>query len=157
ARNFLTAWSGRRYDDMYDVLSPGARTAITATAFVSRYSGIASVVGISSVVPQLISTAVDGNRALVTVTAAVSTTSVGTVDLSNSMPLHFDGNRWSVGWTPDLIFPGLGDNYKVHVYPHPARRGAIVDRLGRPLALAGDVLQVGVVPQYISDEKALLD
>jgi penicillin-binding protein 2 len=157
ARSFLTAWSGRHYDDMYDVLSPGARTAITATAFVNRYSGIASVVAISSVVPQLIATGVDGNRALVTFTVAMSTTSVGTVNLTNTMPLHFDGSRWSIGWTPDLIFPGLGDNYRVHVYAHPARRGAIVDRLGRPLALAGDVLQVGVVPQYISDEKALLD
>ncbi len=156
ARDFLTAWSGRRYDDMYDALSPGARTAITSTAFVDRYSAISSVVGITKLVPQIRSTTVDGNHAVVTFTVAMSTTTVGPVKLTNAMPLHFDGSRWSVGWTPDLIFPGLGDSYKIHVYQEAAHRGSIVDSFGRPLAETGDVLQVGVVPQYISDEKALL-
>lgn len=156
AQGFLSAWSKRRYDDMYDVLSPGARSVITATAFVARYNAIATVAGIAGVQPRLIATTVDANHATVTYTVDMSTTTVGAIHYTNAMPLHFDGNRWSVGWTPDLIFPGLGTGYLVHLRSEPAHRGAIVDRLGRTLAVQGQVLTVGVVPQYISDPNKLL-
>lgn len=156
AGDFLAAWQGGRYDDMYDLLSPGARSAITATAFVNRYKTIFGVASISSVTPRVMSASIDGYRATVTYTVAMSSTAVGPIHYAATMPLHYDSGRWSVGWTPNLIFPGLGSNYLVHLYPETATRGAIVDRLGQPLAVEGSVLQVGVVPQYITDEKSLL-
>ena len=156
ARDFLTAWGAGRYDDMYDVLSAGARSGITSSDFVTRYRGIVSEATIKAVQPAITGSELDGNRAVVTYTVAMSTTAVGPIHYTDTMPLHFDGQRWGVGWTPDLIFPGLGTTYKVHLYPQVSHRGAIVDRLGQLLAVQAQQLQIGVVPQYIHDEKGLL-
>src|SRR5256714_2858230 len=156
ARAFLSAWATGRYGDMYRDLAPAARRAMTRAAFIGRYSGIAAEATLRRVQPAITALAVDGARATVTYTVAMATAAVGAFHYTATMPLHLDGGRWGIAWTPDLIFPGLGPTYKVHLYHELSHRGTIVDRLGRPLALDAQLRQVGVVPQYIANEKSLL-
>jgi penicillin-binding protein 2 len=156
ARGFLSAWAAGRYGDMYRALAPAARRAITRAAFVDRYRGIAAEATLRRVQPAMTALAVDGARATVTYTVDMATAVVGPLHYTATMPLHHEGGHWGIAWTPDLIFPGLGQTYRVHLFQEPSHRGTIVDRFGRPLALDTHLRQVGVVPQYIANEKSLL-
>jgi len=162
ARHFLSAWASGRYDRMYDDLSPDARQAISRTAFIRRYTAIANVATITGVSSSIVDASESGDSATVTYTVAMSTTAVGSIADTYHMPLRAAKGRWGIGWTPDLIFNGLGKKYLVHLFTgaddtsEAAQRGSIVDRQGRQLALQGSVKQVNVVPSNIHDEKGLL-
>jgi len=155
AHSFLAAWAAGRYGAMYRDLSVAAQQGISETAFTKRYTGIAAVSTITGVRPAILAANARGDSAAVTYTVSMDTTAVGPISYTTTMPLHDDGGHWGVGWTPNLIFPGLG-GYRVHLYPEPSRRGGIVDRLGRPLAFESEMLQVGVVRQNMRDQKGLV-
>ena len=157
AASFLSDWSAGHFGAMYDLLSPAARGRISRSAFTRRYQAITAEATIVQVRPVVGTASVQSERASVTYSVNISTTAVGTIRYSRHMPLTYAQGRWGIDWTPGLIFPGL-DNpaYRVHLFTEPTSRGSIVDRLGQPFALEGNVLTVGVVPQYIADERGLL-
>ena len=163
ARNFFAAWAGGHYAQMYGDLSPQAQQTISRTAFVNRYTVIANVATITSVRPAIMGVVARDASATVTYTVAMSTTAVGAISDTGPMTLHVAGGRWGINWTPNLIFQGLGPSNLVHLFTgqndvseESARRGAILDRRGQPLAVQGLVKAVDVVPAIIHDEKGLL-
>lgn len=159
AQDFAGAWMAGRYDVMYADLAPASHKSITRAAFLARYTGIMQEATAGSVKTTLLpSTLVlNGGSGKVAMTVSLSTTVFGAVDYTTTLPLvEQAGGRWKLSWTPDVIVPGLGATHRIHLYTKAAQRGSIVDRNGQPLAVQGDVLQLGVVPEYIHDEKALL-
>lgn len=156
ARRFLDAWTAGQFDAMYGELSPSAQTAISRTAFTTRYHNIANEATITGVHTAVDATTIQGPNAIVRYHAAIATTALGLITYTNTMPLRYQGGQWGIKWTPDLIFPGLGTAYRIHLFHEPSLRGTIVDRQGHPLAIQGNVLEVGVVPYYIRDEPGLL-
>jgi penicillin-binding protein 2 len=163
ARHFLSAWAAGRYADMYGDLSPLAQQAISRTAFVNRYAAIASVATITGVRPSITAMSATGDHAVLTYTAAMSTTAVGPIVDTYHMPLRAGKGRWGIDWTPDLIFNGLAGSHLVHLltgqndYHESAQRGTIVDRQGNSLAVQGSMKEVNVVPGGIlHGEKSLL-
>ncbi len=60
---------------------------------------------------------------------------------------------WKIVWEPSLIFPELGSDDRIVVSTVPARRGNILDRNGNGLAVNGTVLQVGVVPGKMEEDR----
>lgn len=63
------------------------------------------------------------------------------------------GGDWKIVWEPSLIFPELGAKDRIVVSTIPARRGNILDRNGNGLAVNGTVLQVGVVPGKMGEDR----
>jgi len=156
AQDFLAAWAAGRYDMMYRDLAPSAQQAISGTAFSARYKGIAAEATISSVHPSITAIRQNGDHATVETAVALVTTALGPITYTVHLPLVNANGRWGVDWTPAAIFPGLGPAYRVHMFNESATRGSIVDRTGQILATQGDEVQIGVVPQQISNEKTLL-
>ncbi len=156
AQDFLAAWAAGRYDMMYRDLAPSAQQTISGTAFTARYHAIASEATISGVHPSITAIRQNGDRATVETAVALSTAALGPITYTVHLPLVSANGRWGVDWTPDAIVPGLGSAYRVHMFDEPATRGRIVDRGGQVLATQGDEVQIGVVPQHISNETKLL-
>ena len=80
--------------------------------------------------------------------------SIRWVILSNQMKLVKEkSGDWKIVWEPSLIFPELGSDDRIVVSTVPARRGNILDRNGNGLAVNGTVLQVGVVPGKMEEDR----
>jgi len=158
ARDYLRAWQSMAYEEMYRLLSPSAKAAIPADKFVARYEAIASEATITALTASI--NAVQRTSvatAVVSFTLTVDTQLVGQFQVENGLNLFHDGQRWGVDWTPEAIFPLLGEDKLVHMFVHAPLRASIYDRWDQPLATDGKVVELGVVPGQILDEAKLLD
>jgi penicillin-binding protein 2 len=158
AREYLRAWQSAAYDDMYPLLSPSAMDAITADKFVARYKAIAveaTMTGVTASIKAMQRTA--ATTAVITFTLTVDTQLVGSFQVENELKLSHDGQRWGVDWSPEAIFPLLGEDKLVHMFVQVPSRASIYDRRDLPLATEGEVVELGVVPGQIQDEARLLN
>jgi len=157
AREYLRAWQSAAYGDMYRLLSPSAMAAIPSDKFVARYEAIATEATITAVTAgiQAVQRAAV-TAAVVTFTLTLDTQLVGRFQVENELRLSHDGQRWGVEWSPEAIFPLLGEDKLVHMFVHVPSRASIYDRRDLTLATEGTVVELGVVPGQIQDEAKLL-
>jgi penicillin-binding protein 2 len=158
AREYLRAWQSAAYGEMYRLLSPSAMSAIPGDKFVARYEAIATeatITGVTAGISAVQRTAV--TTAVVTFTLTVDTQLAGQFQVENELNLSHDGQVWGVDWSPEAIFPLLGEDKLVHMFVHVPSRASIYDRWDLPLATDGKVVELGVVPGQIQDEARLLD
>ena len=152
AAQFLNEWSTGKYSQMYGLLSKEARSAHTQQQFVQRYTDLTNEATIAGVtthitsIPTIPSGAGNGASVQVPFTVAFKTIRVGTFEENNSVSLVLEDGQWRVDWQPSLFFSGLDPNDTVRLFPLDPRRGSIVDRKGRPLAMMGFQETIGVVP-----------
>ena len=156
ASRFLTEWGAARYAAMYAALTPQAQGRIERAAFIKRYQGIMAEATVSRVRATVRHVQLNVPVATVDFDVSLSTSALGVIRQSNRMRLVYSGGIWRVDWYPAAIFKGLDDPYVVHLQALPARRGAILDRNGTPLAEDGQFYDVGVVPGQISNAQQLL-
>jgi penicillin-binding protein 2 len=161
AQRFLGAWQDARYGDMYALLSPGAKQAISQDRFVARYQGIADEATIVAVKVQA-EQPPDSNTDHINYTVTLSTSLWGDLREQNSMILSRGADGWRVDWSPSLIFKNLTGANLVRTVIDAPKRGAILDRGGKPLAITGTVPTVGTaknlinVPQVAPDREGLI-
>jgi penicillin-binding protein 2 len=158
AREYLAAWQERRFADMYALLAPSAQVTIDQTKFVNRYLAITDAATVTEIAttmgqPQL---GPLPNTARVPFQLTLKTVRLGAISEQNTMPLGYENGRWGVRWTPSLIFKDLQGDNLIRMLPLNPQRGSILDRQGKPLAIQGFVLTVGVVPGQIQNEADLL-
>jgi penicillin-binding protein 2 len=152
ASRYLSDWSAGRYQDMYALLSNQVKASLSQKDFVQKYVGLTKESTITSVATQITSIPVvpkgAGNGASVQVpfTVEFKTDMVGTFQENNSVPLVLEDGQWRVDWRPSLFYKDLTPQSTVQLFPINTRRGSILDRKGRPLAMNGDVVTIGVVP-----------
>jgi penicillin-binding protein 2 len=158
ARDYLRAWQNAAYAEMYQLLSPSAMATTSADKFVARYEAIAAeatMTGVTAGITAVQRTAI--TTAVVTFTLTVDTQLVGQFQVENALRLAHDGQGWGVDWNTEAIFPLLGEEKLVHMFLQVPSRASIYDRSDLPLATAGKVIELGVVPGQIEDEAKLLD
>ncbi len=153
AQAWTDLWNAGDYTNMYEILSTPAKQRITLDDFVKRYKGIDQEVGQTSIRVTLGESPKDSDS--VPIRVSRDSAKAGTLDEDNTIPTVKEGKVYRVGWTPSLIFAGLGDGF-VRWNPDVPQRGRILDRKGRPLANLGMISKVGVVPGQITDEPAML-
>ncbi|HVC32015.1 MAG TPA: penicillin-binding transpeptidase domain-containing protein [Chloroflexota bacterium] len=152
ASQFLGDWSAGHDQQMYAMLSNEAKAAQTEQQFVQKYTDLTSESTITSITTQITSIPVlppgAGNGASVQVpfTVQFRTNMVGDFQENNSVPLVLEGGQWRIDWRPSLFYVDLTPDSVVHLFPISTRRGSILDRKGRPLAITGVEATIGVVP-----------
>jgi penicillin-binding protein 2 len=156
AAAFLEAWTRGDYAGMYSLLSPLSRDAISPEAFQARYAEVMQSGGITGVSAVVLSAFKTGNSAQVLYEVNLQTALVGTLTRKIEMPLVYTDGRWAVSWTDGLILPEiLGGGALTFEFAVPARAN-IYDRNGLGLAVQGEAVAIGVQPNQITDEAALL-
>jgi penicillin-binding protein 2 len=159
--SYVEAWQAGQYSGMYGLLSISAKSSISETRFVSRYTNIASGIGqtsVAAIASPDAAAAPSGIPPTVNVPLHVTykLSVLGDVEEDNLLPMVLENGVWKVAWTPSLIFRDLSATRTVRYDPVAGHRGSILDRNGNVLAQDGVVLMVGVVPGEIKDEAAML-
>ncbi len=154
---FLNAWQARDYAGMYTLLSSLSQDAISRNDFVNRYGDAAAQLTLSSVETAVLSSLQKELDAEVLFRVTLRTALVGDITREITMPLHYEGGRWTVSWDDGLILPELkGDNSLFMDFKIPARAN-IYDRNGLAFAAQTDAVAIGIIPGQITDEPALLN
>ncbi len=157
AATFLELWESGDYAGMYSLLSPLSQDAISPTDFQARYESVMRTAGVREVKAAVLSTLTTGTTAEVLFEITLETANVGAIVRKIQMPLIYAGGRWAVSWTDGLILPELeGGNFLNVEYAVPARAN-IYDRTGLGLAVQGEAVAIGVQPNQITDEPAVLE
>ncbi|HEX6444449.1 MAG TPA: penicillin-binding transpeptidase domain-containing protein [Streptosporangiales bacterium] len=71
-------------------------------------------------------------------------------------PLRKDDAGWRVVWSPSVVHPALTSGHRLALTREFPPRAPIVDRLGRRLVYATDVVTVGVVPAALKGRRHTL-
>ena len=156
AAAFLNAWKTSDYEAMYALCSTRTRTAVPYQEFQRIYQDIAREATILAVRPTLRAVLQEGLQTRAAFAVEIETSLVGTFSVENELFLLWDRDRWAVDWSTQTIFRELEGDSLVHMISRPPVRANIYDVNGRGLAIAGDSVTVGIVPDEIDDEPAVL-
>jgi penicillin-binding protein 2 len=157
AHTFLDLWQQGDYAGMYTLLSPLSQDSISLDDFADRYAATARTASLTQVEPHILSALKNGLTAQVLYEVNLHSAVVGTISRKIEMPLVYTGDRWAIAWTDALILPELADGHYLNVdYATPARAN-IYDRNGLGLAVQGEAVAIGVQPNLITDEPAVLE
>ncbi len=183
AERWLMLWKDRRYAAMYDLVSPDVQATIDKETFVGRYEAITEESRLSGLdyevrTPNKNATEVEflvtfhseffgdfpeeNTIPLVKDDGSLPSGEAPTEDAGSGSPsatFKQTANRqpsgeWRVQWSPSLFFRGIKGENLVHFFTRIPRRGSILDRTGAPLALDGDLTQIGIVPDQVIDKEA---
>jgi len=161
AKVFLSAWQQADYATMYQQLAPNARLQVSDTDLADLYRKAQTEASVINVRAQVRSSVRQRGAAQITFHEEWDTPLFGTLQADNVMTLTLSEDRWGIEWDAGLIWPGLAGalgttgNLLRMTWAIPARAN-IYDRDGLGLAYEGTNVTLGVVPQQITDEGALL-
>ncbi len=169
AERWLELWADGKYAQMYDLVSTQARTGVTEEDFVDRYAAIKDEARITEI-EYTIEEPAEGVTD-VPFHVVFKTSFFGDIPQDNVMPMvreevvkpattaGADPERteeWHVEWAPSLYFKELDDRSLVHFFTRVPRRGSVFDRHARPLAVDADLPVIGIVPDLVIDQEAVI-
>lgn len=148
---YISLWNQQKFAQMYDYLSKDAKKSISKKAFVNRYQKIYSDLQISNISIN-VKKPKDANAADLTYTAKMDSMA-GNIKFSNKAHLTKEEKNWFLDWNTTYIFPQLKAGDKIGISTTDPQRGEILDRNNKPMAMNGQVYEVGVVPGKMGSEK----
>lgn len=157
AQAYLAAWSAGDYERMYSLLTPASQLRLNLSQFRNYYSQALTEATVNQVETQLHSLLHSGNQASATFSTSWQTTLFGPLNADNQMKLKFVEGRWGVEWQPTLVLPQLGEDLSLAFLSEQPARGNIYDKNFHALATQGQMVTVGVVPQFLENENAVIE
>ncbi len=153
---YLLAWSRGDYQTMYGLLTPTSQIHINQHQFQEQYVQALTEATVNKVETQLQSLLHNGDQASVTFHSTWQTRLFGPLDADNQMRLKFMEGRWGVEWQPTLILPQLGAGVSLAFLSEQPTRGNIYDKNFHALAAQGQMVTVGVIPQYLEEKEVII-
>ncbi len=153
---FLQAWERDDYPTMYSLLSPDSQSAYPEALFRSTYHQVTQEATIATKSTRILAAYQPDTHAQVSFAVDFQTDQIGGFSIENQMDLSVVQGRWGVDWSPAVIFPQLSDDTQVRMTTQIPSRGNIYDRSGLGLAVQGQIVEIGVVPDQMQDETAVL-
>jgi Cell division protein FtsI/penicillin-binding protein 2 len=145
---YVKAWQKQDYAKMYSYLSSNAQKSISKADFVTRYQTVYGGIAAGKLSATVKQPAKD-KQAAVPLKATLQT-AAGPVTFSQTIQMTQQKSNketnWYVNWQPSLILPGMKTGDMVRMTIVPAKRGEILDRNGKPLAIDGTAARIDVVP-----------
>jgi penicillin-binding protein 2 len=157
AQAYLTAWQSGQYELMYSLLTPSSQGHLSPELFQTRYRQAQNEATVEQIETQLQSLLHNGGQASATFHTIWQTRLFKTIEANNHMFLKFEAGRWGVEWQPTLVLPQLGEAVTLNFLSQPPARGNIYDQKLHALASQGQMVTVGLVPQYLEDEAVVVD
>ncbi|MCD7035254.1 penicillin-binding transpeptidase domain-containing protein [Metabacillus sp. GX 13764] len=164
-QEFTKLWNSQKFGEMYDDLSADVQKKISKEDFVSRYQNIysgtdAKNLAVTYIKPKEPEEHKDEKQISLPFTVKMDTAAGPVSFQKEAMLVKEEKDKktdWYVKWDPSYILPGLKGDEKVSVKTLPAERGQIYDRNGKPLAVNGQIYQIGVIPAKMKGkEKEIL-
>lgn len=156
AQTYLNGWVSGDYDVMYSLLTPTSQARLSSEQFYQYYQRAMGQATAQKVEAQLHSLLHEGPQAAATFRSVWQTLRFGPLQADNQMRLKFEEGRWGIEWQPTLVLPHLGENITLAFLNEQPTRGNIYDKAFHALATQGQLVTVGVVPQFITDQQAVV-
>lgn len=156
AQGYLSAWQAEDYATMYSLLSPASQARLSQPQFQALYTRALTEATVEKLEVQLHSLLHDGPQASVLFQSTWHTLLFDTIQADNQMRLTFESGRWGVEWQPTLVLPQLGEGVTLAFLSEQPTRGNIYDKNFHALATQGQLVTIGVVPQLIENETAVV-
>ncbi len=154
---YLLAWARGDYATMYGLLTPASQLRLSLEQFQNIYTTPMNEATVTQVATQLQSLLHKDDQASATFRSVWQTNLFGDLTADNTMRLKFSEGRWGVEWQPTLVLPQLGEGVNLVFLSDQPARGNIYDKNFHALATQGQMVTVGVIPQYLKDEKAVIE
>lgn len=157
AQAYLNAWSQGDYGAMYGLLAPDSQARLSRDQFQHYYTTAMTEATVKSVQTQLQSLLHENNQATVIFSFTWETALFGSIQAGNQMRLKFIEGRWGVEWQPTLVLPQLGEGITLAFLSEQPTRGNIYDRNFHAVATQGEMVTVGLIPQYLENEQLVIE
>ncbi|MDO5519549.1 MAG: penicillin-binding transpeptidase domain-containing protein [bacterium] len=142
------------YENMYVMLADTSKKDITKEEFISRNKKIYEGIEMSDISVKMGESSEPGQNEITVSYSEELETIAGKVSFDNKATYHYEeGKGYGLVWSDSLIFPELSETDKVKVSTLEAKRGEIVDRNGKKLAVEGQASSVGLIPGKMSKDK----
>ena len=96
----------------------------------------------------------NGDTARATVRLSWNVPGIGTWSYRTRVALERHGEHWKVVWTPTVVHPRLTAGRRLGTVRDPDARAPILDRQGRPLVTARQVVRIGLDRATVKDVDA---
>ncbi|MFI8688037.1 penicillin-binding transpeptidase domain-containing protein [Rossellomorea sp. NPDC077527] len=159
-QEYVDLWNKEKFDEMFkDYITSSTKDTYKKEDFVTRYKDIykdleVKDVKISFKKPEQEVDWDKETKAEFPVSISFKTLA-GEVSYKKDVTLtkekKDDNENWFVNWDPSFILPDMEKGDKVGVESISAKRGEILDRNQQPLAINGEALEIGIVPQKFSE------
>ncbi len=153
AEAWASAWSLGDPSLLYKLLTPESQQAFPFDAFKAEYDAFASETTLS----QLIATAGVAEATRASVAVHLATSYFGDFEFDVSLPLVKTGSAYLVAWEPSVIHPEMTGGAHFRSEIQRPKRGAILDRNGRELAVTRDVRMIGLNRSVVPDRGYLVN
>ncbi|MCU9615021.1 penicillin-binding transpeptidase domain-containing protein [Caldibacillus lycopersici] len=158
---YIEQWNKQNFAEMYPMLSDSAKEIVSEEDFTSRYEKIYNDLGVSDLKveferPKELEVK-DETSFTFPFTVSMNTIA-GPIEFSHEAELvkveaEEEETNWLINWDTEFIFEGLQPEDKIGIETVKSTRGEILDRNGKGLAINGEVNEVGLVPEKITNEK----
>lgn len=155
-RGFLSAWEAGDYGAMYALLTPAQREGLAQSEFEQAYRTPLNTTTTISVTNAPHTLQIEGDLAWIEFRQVWHTGLFGELRANNRLPLERIGEDWWVVWNRAVIWPDFADGKSFGVDYQIPPRANIYDRNGAGLAVPTTIVTVGVVPNEIQDEPAVV-
>ncbi len=154
---YVKLWNEQKFAQMYDFLSTEARKNVTKEEFIERYEKIYRDLEIDNLKVTVGQETESEDEEVVPFSVKMDTVA-GKIAFDHQATLvkekRDDEDNWFVAWDTTFIFPDLEEGDTIGLPTTEATRGKIVDVNGTELAVTGEVIQVGVVPEKMGENQS---
>lgn len=154
--DYVKLWNQQKFDKMYAFLSKDAKKSISQKDFVNRYQKIYKDLQLTDLKVTFNKPKDDkqAKESSANYTYSAKMNSIaGEIQFSNKAFLKKEDKNWYINWDSTYIFPQLKKGTRISVANSSPTRGELLDRNGNPMAVNGQVYQVGVVPGKMAEPK----
>ncbi|WP_243385470.1 penicillin-binding transpeptidase domain-containing protein [Bacillus kexueae] len=158
---YVEKWNDQSFAELYEYLSTETKKDVSKEAFVNRYESIYGDIKVENLnvsIPTLDEEVKPNEDGIVLLPFEVSMDTIaGPITFSSEVQLveeREEETNWFVNWTPQMIFPQLEEGDEIALQPILPERGSIYARNNEPLAVNGMVLEVGLNPGKLKENRA---
>jgi penicillin-binding protein 2 len=142
---------------MYSLLASDSQVRLSQEQFRYYYTTAMLEATVTAIKTQLQSLLHEGPQATAIFSSTWETSLFGPIAANNQMRLKFLEGRWGIEWQPTLVLPQLGEGVTLAFLSEQPTRGNIYDKNFHALATQGEMVTVGLIPQFLEDEKLTLE
>ncbi|WP_185971124.1 penicillin-binding transpeptidase domain-containing protein [Alkalicoccobacillus porphyridii] len=164
-QTFIDQWNEQNYEEMYAMLSE-ASIEETQAEFVERIGNLYESMQLNTIQVEATFPEDDENSDIpegeysAPLSVSISN-SLGDVEFDQDIQLQLeeleDGDQWSVVWEDALVYPAYENGDRFNVTNSVPVRGELFDRNGNGLAVNGNIVNIGTVPERIEDREEFIE
>lgn len=151
--SYIICLNNKEYEKMYDMISVESKVNIDKETFILRNKNIYEGIQTKDIKIEIKNVIKDEKYTTIKYENIMSTV-CGEIKFENTVKLNKEYKKgYVINWSSNLIFPDLNDTDKIRVDTIKAKRGEILDRNNKKLAMDSYALNIGIIPEELGENR----